>query len=172
MKKKKEQLKGGKNNLMKGRVTHSVMKRPLHSFFKLSPFSHAAPRTHAQNPTQRRSALYLSLRARNEWSDRHRESMDPLPREGNALTRTDLKTTSSPPFCLLAFYSPLSILPLLLPSISFRPDSQPLSGLSPSLLTFHDPGLFSLAIPYSSSVFFLFVCLIILRLFVVCSCSL
>lgn len=118
---------------------------------------------HMHRITHNNSAHFTSPSERgiNEWSDRHRESMDPLPWEGNALIRTDLKTTTSP----LLLY--VSFLPLLLPSISFHPDSQPPCGLSPAStritthVYFHLPLLIHLR--------FLFARLIILCRFVVYS---
>lgn len=92
----------------------------------------------------------------------------PSPERGNALIRTDLKTTTSP-LCLLAFSSPS-----ILPSISFHPDSQPPSGLSllasshltnPPTTHTSFPHSFSFAAPYSSP---FFVCLFDCSVLVCC----
>lgn len=117
--------------------------------FQIVPiFKHMHRITH-NNPAHFTSP---SERGINEWSDRHRESMDPFPREGNALIRTDVKTTTSP--LLLAWYLlSLSVFPFPYPSISFHPDSQPPSGLSPASSRSTNHVYFSLATPYSSSFF-------------------
>lgn len=172
MKKKKKKSGGGKKNkLMKGRVTHFVMKRALDSFFKLYPFSRGTSDTRTESHTHNDSAhfTYSWEQGINEWSDRHRELMDPLPWEGNALIRTDLKTTT-PPLCLLAFYSPSPSSPSSFPPSLFTPTLNLLlaSLLASSRLT--TPVYFRL--PLLIHLHFFFVCVIILCRFVVCSCSL
>lgn len=99
-----------KSNLMKGRVTHLLMKRALHSSSKLPPFRRATSSTRAHTHTythKQLSALYLSLGARHkrvEWQTWRADG--PPPQRGeNALSRTDLKTTTFP-LCLLDFFSP------------------------------------------------------------------
>lgn len=106
----KEEVWAKKSNLMKGRVTHLLMKRALHSSSKLPPFRRATSSTRAHTHTythKQLSALYLSLRARHkrvEWQTWRADG--PPPQRGeNALSRTDLKTTTFP-LCLLDFFSP------------------------------------------------------------------
>lgn len=105
----KEEVWAKKSDLMKGRVTHLLMKRALHSSSKL-PHLDEPPRAHAHAHTythKQLSALYLSLGARHkrvEWQTRRADG--PPPQRGeNALSRTDLKTTTFP-HCLLDFFPP------------------------------------------------------------------
>lgn len=149
----KEEVWAKKSNLMKGRVTHLLMKRALHSSSKLPPFRRATSSTRAHTHTythKQLSALYLSLRARHkrvEWQTWRADG--PPPQRGeNALSRTDLKTTTFP-LCLLDFFPPRSPHPLATSFLSSHPH------ISRPLLNFLVLHLFSFATPYSSRGFFL-----------------
>lgn len=146
---------------------------------ELPPFSleppqthmHTGPHTHTTTqhplPLPRSEAQTSGVTdAESRWA--------PSPERGNALIRTDLKTTTTPPSSLVFF---LSLSLSILHSIAFHPTlNLPLASLLASS-RIATPSSF----PHSSFIFichslfiasFLFVCVIAWRWFVVCSCSL
>lgn len=159
---------------MKGRVTHLLMKRALHSSSKLPPFrrttsstrAHSHIHTHTNNSVPFTSP---SERGINEWSDRHGEPMGPLPREGKTHSAVLILKQQPSPFACSIFPPPRSPHPLATSFLSSHPH------ISRPLLNFLVLHLFSSATPYSSLGFFspllLFRCLIAQLLFGVCSRS-
>lgn len=159
----KEEVWAKKSNLMKGRVTHLLMKRALHSSSKLPPFRRATSstraHTHTHTPTNN-SVPFTSPSERgiNEWSDRHGEPMGPLPREGKTHSAVLILKQQPSPFACSIFF-PLALLthspPLFSPHILISHDPCLISSFS---IYFHLRLLIHLGVFFSSSSFSLFDC--------------